>query len=116
MKFPNEKIISNDGIIQLGLQQLMQIYKSLKIERFPKQNLHDRNWNDQVRQYVPQVQDPVISLSSKSLVLGINSWQICKIRIDGKTDSEIQSIEIIKNKTKQNCSLKFILLLICLSD
>ena len=78
-----ERIISADGKVELGLGQLMRIYESLGLERFPIKNHHDRNWNSQFVQYTPQVQDPIISFSSKSLILGLNNKQICKIRVDG---------------------------------
>ena len=94
-----ERIISTDGKVELGLEQLMRIYKSLGLERFPIKNHHDRNWNSQFVQYSPQVQDPIISFSSKSLILGLNSKQICKIRVDGNENKEIKNIELIKNKT-----------------
>ena len=60
---------------------------------------HDRNWNSQFVQYTPQVQDPIISFSSKSLVLGLNNEQVCKIRVDGNENKEINNIESIKNKS-----------------
>ena len=94
-----EKIISSDGKVEFGLGQLMRIYESLGIERFPTKNYHNRNWNSQICQYTPQVQDPIISFTSKSLVLGLNNEQLCKIRVDGNEEKEISNIEDIKNKT-----------------
>jgi hypothetical protein len=94
-----ERIISSDGKVELGLGQLMRIYETLEIERFPTKNHHNRNWNSQILQYTPQVQDPIISFTSKSLVLGLNNEQVCKIRVDGNENKEIKNIEFIKNKT-----------------
>jgi len=96
---PVEKIISTDGKVELGLGVLMKIYESLRIERFPAQNHHERNWHSQFVQYTPQVQDPIISFSSSSLVLGLNKEQVCKIRVDKRSNSEIDNIDAIKNKT-----------------
>ena len=98
-EYQMERIISADGKVELGLGQLMRIYESLGLERFPIKNHHDRNWNSQFAQYTPQVQDPIISFSSKSLILGLNNKQICKIRVDGNENKEIKNIEFIKNKT-----------------
>ena len=49
-----ERIISADGKVELGLGQVMRIYESLGLERFPIKNHHDRNWNSQFVQYTPQ--------------------------------------------------------------
>jgi len=98
-KYKMERIISADGKVELGLGQLIRIYESLELERFPINNHHDRNLNSQFIQYTPQVQDPIISFSSKSLILGLNNKQICKIRVDGNENTEIKNIEFIKNKT-----------------
>lgn len=103
-----ERITSSDGKVELGLGQLMRIYESLGLERFPINNRHDRNWNTQFVQYTPQVQDPIISFSSKSLILGLNNKQICKIRVDGNEYKEIQNIELIKNKTDLFPTVDFI--------
>jgi predicted Ser/Thr protein kinase len=97
--YPIEKIISSDGKVELHIGQLINIYQSLGIERMPSQNLHERNWNSDMAQYTPQVQDPIISFSSSSLVLGLNNEQVCKIIIDKEIDSEIKNIDFIKNKT-----------------
>jgi len=94
-----EKIISTDGKVEFSLIQLMRIYETLGIERFPSKNHHDRNWHSQMHQFTPQVQDPIISFSSKSLILALNNEQVCKIRVDGNENKEIQNIEFIKNKT-----------------
>jgi len=94
-----EKIVSIDENVEFRLSSLMKIYETLGIERFPSQNLHNRNWNSQIAQYTPQVQDPIISFSSKSLVLSLNEKQVCKIRVDNRSDCEIYNITSIENKT-----------------
>ena len=99
IKHLTEKIISTDEKVEFHLEHLVRIYESLGIERFPSKNHHDRNWHSQFVQYAPQVQDPIISFSSSSLVLGLSKEQVCKIRVDKKSDSEIMNIDFIKNKT-----------------
>lgn len=94
---PCEKIISYDGSIELPLGELILYYRELGIDRFPKDNLHDRNWSHLLHQYMPQVQDPVISFSSKSLVLALNDILICKIRMDEKQDIEINNYQVLNN-------------------
>ena len=94
---PCEKIISYDGNIELPLGELILYYRELGIDRFPKDNLHDRNWSHLWHQYMPQVQDPVISFSSKSLVLALNDMLICKIRMDEKQDIEINNYQALNN-------------------
>lgn len=96
-EYLTEEITSLDGKIVFSLMDLINIYQALGIERIPEQNRHERNWK--FAQYVPQVQDPIISLTSHSLVLGLNKEQICKIRIDNKTDDEIRNIEYIRGKS-----------------
>ncbi len=96
-RHPIEKIISTDGKVELGLDVLVEIYRSLGLERFPTRNHHDRNWNSQFVQYTPQVQDPIISFSSSSIVLGLNKEQVCKIRVDKKLVSEVKKVSEIKN-------------------
>ena len=94
---PCEKIISYDGSIELPLGELIRYYRELEIDRFPKYNLHDRNWSQMWHQYMPQVQDPVVSFSSKSLVLALNDKLICKIRMDEKQDNEINNYQVLNN-------------------
>ena len=96
---PIEEIISKDGLISIGLGQLMEIYEELDLPRFPEKNLHSRNFNEAMGQGVPQVQDPIISFSSKSLILGLNDKQICKIRFDDFTEDEIKNHELAQTKT-----------------
>ena len=92
-KYLIEKILSTDEKVEFHLGDLVKIYESLGIERFPSKN-HHNDW-----MFAPQVQDPIISFSSSSLVLGLNKEQVCKIRVDKKSDSEIKNIDFIKNKT-----------------
>jgi hypothetical protein len=92
-----EKIISTDKTREIKLGELCLIYEELSIERMPKKNRHDMNWSSQFVQYMPQVQDPIISFSSKSLTLGLNSDQICKIRLDNKEDIEIKNYTLLNN-------------------
>ena len=77
--------------MELGLGQLMRIYESLGFERFPIKNHHERNWNSQFVQYTPQVQDPILYFSTKSLILGLNNKQIFKIRVDGNENKKIKN-------------------------
>jgi hypothetical protein len=95
---PTEEIISKDGVKAFHLFELMEIYKELGLPRFPEKNLHSRNWSESMYQAVPQVQDPIISFSSKSLILGLNDKQICKIRLDDFTEVEIKNHEIAQTK------------------
>jgi predicted Ser/Thr protein kinase len=98
-KYYIEKLISIDEKVEISISELIQIYDILKLERFPIQNHHDRNWHSEMVQYSPQVQDPIISFSSKSIILGLNKDQVCKIRLDGNAYAEIKNIDAIKNKT-----------------
>ena len=94
-----EKILSKDGEKVIHLSELMLIFNELGLERFPKKNLHSRNWSDFACQYSPQVQDSIISLSSKSLVICLNNDQICKIRFDNNIETEIDNSDKIHSKT-----------------
>ena len=73
----------------------MEIYEEIGLERFPEKNLHRFNW----AQSTPQVQDSIISFSSKSLILGLNDKQICKIRLDDFTEDEIKNHRLAQSKT-----------------
>ena len=94
-----EKILSKDGEKEIHLSELMLIYTELDLERFPEKNLHNRNWSDDLHQLSPQVQDPIISFSSKSLVICLNNDQICKIRLDNNIKAEIDNADKIHSKT-----------------
>lgn len=96
-QIPCEKIISYDGSIELSLAELTLYYRELGIDPLPEDNLHDRNWSQMWHQYMPQVQDPVVSFSSKSLVLALNDKLICKIRMDEKQDIEINNYRVLNN-------------------
>lgn len=96
-EIPIEKIISNDKLKEIDLGELCLLYEELKIERMPEKNRHDMNWSSLFCQYTPQVQDPIISFSSKSLILALNSKQVCKIRLDNKEDIEIKNYQLLKN-------------------
>ena len=100
---PIEKIISYDGVIELNLGELSLYYNELGLNSFPKENRHDRNWSNAYCQYMPQVQDPVISFSSKSLILTLSPKYICKIRLDGKQDIEINNYQILNNNYPLFC-------------
>tara|TARA_B110000902_G_scaffold170176_1_gene193784 strand:- start:90 stop:767 length:678 start_codon:yes stop_codon:yes gene_type:complete len=96
-EIPTEKIISFDKLREISLGELCLLFEELKIERMPKKNRHEMNWSSLDAQYWPQVQDPIISFSSKSLVLGLNSKQVCKIRLDNKVNIEIKNYQLLKN-------------------
>lgn len=95
----SEEIISRDGLKVLRLSELMNFYEELGLERFPIENLHIRNFSQIACQYSPQVQDPIVSFSSKSIVLRLNSEQVCKIRLDGKSEQEFHHHTYLAEKT-----------------
>lgn len=94
-----EKIISTDGLQSLHLSELHSYFKELEINNFPKENQHLRNFNNQIAQMSPLVLDPIISFSSKSLVLGLNKEQICKIRLDDNFEKEYLNHVNVQNKS-----------------
>ena len=96
-QIPSEKIISHDGNIELSLGELTVYYKELGIDPEPEDNLHDRNRSKMWPFLVTKVHDPVISFSSKSLIIALNDKLICKIRMDEKQDIEINNYRALNN-------------------
>ena len=92
---PNEKIISNDPSREIHLSELIHLYNELGLKGVYLRGDHKRPELMNTR----SIQAPIISFSPKSLVLKLNSEQICKIRLDNLIDQEIENIKLVEGKS-----------------
>lgn len=94
-KLPNEKIISKDSSREIHLRELIHLYNELGLEGTSLRGDPKRPELMNTR----SIQSPIISFSQKSLVLKLNSEQICKIRLDNLIDQEIKNIKLVEGKS-----------------
>ena len=82
--------MSIDGKMKIPISVIFEVFSELGLKSIQYDEVHGNSFRKLIP---PLVFDHIISFSSKSLVIGLNKLQCCKIRLDGKCHSEIENIK-----------------------
>ena len=90
-------IMSNDGLKVLERAQLNLVYDSLQPQEYPIDFWDKDAVFGPLASY--NIESPIISFSSKSLVIAINQDQVCKISFSDNPEKEISNHKIASSRS-----------------